>query len=959
MRHSRRFVFCIALLAPAGACWAGVASITEKWPAGELKACFFEGAAEVRAQVAGLAADWTRGTSIGVDFGPAPGYRDCEPRDRSQIRIAFQEGRGFWSYLGTQSRSVPAGEPTLNLDGLSRSIPQAMRHQVLHQFGHAFGLMHQEETPAWKCASEVNPQGAARQVGSTQEAIDRKAKYAIRDDPRFLVTEDDVASVMRLLHSPEDFQRGVHSPCYAPPAQEASRGDRQVLARLYPPRPADVSAESRHQSISIVLDGAMSQENYQYLVMDLRRKGMVGLKQHIDAKGETIGEILAKEGLLPSAAVTKDFERFLCGENRHICSRSTGSAVWTNRAAATYTPEPNTECGSPHLGKSVICLPNVRVESQRVFVESRYEPKTMTLSDLVVGRTKGCDEWNDECKRIVSLSNPKLPAKYLATRFFDAGPIDLTVPARTFRIPLEFNSKEERDKIGRLVEDFKRGRARALRVSSDEIAIRLVEPVGNPRAQQADTLLREPEQGYAQQLLSMQYPFTSVANAPDFLRIHPVDVALWDNRIDTEHCEFKRDPQSIVQKLHPTRPPLDPPPEAAGDCAVMRPPGRPPVARWDHGTHVAGIIFAQVNGKGIAGVNPKVRLWSWEVVDGDQFNTADDPFIELLGKHGMAPVVVNISQTFPRATGSTPLRLMILGEEPPPNQPPRYRGMSQTRVVVAAAGVGAGPSGGPEGLRIDEAQQCDFYPACWSNGTRRPNSIISVVGLDAKGGGVLRGKAGDAPDAQEHYLSNYGQAFDVAAVGEVTSTLHGNWIGTMKGSSFAAPYVTGLASLLIGKARAAGLEAKISRVKERILATADRHTPELRASSRFGRIHFARALDFEQDVITFKPSVAGCTTNCTTRGRVTRFASTSILFKYSPDGGASTEKAVTLQHIRRLIADEAGTMTIIHDDGGKLSILENASPVYPDTTITFNGNPIQLRSIADFVACSFAECDNR
>jgi hypothetical protein len=66
-----------------------------------------------------------------------------------------------------------------------------------------------------------------------------------------------------------------------------------------------------------------------------------------------------------------------------------------------------------------------------------------------------------------------------------------------------------------------------------------------------------------------------------------------------------------------------------------------------------------------------------------------------------------------------------------------------------------------------------------------------------------------------------------------------------------------------------------------------------------------------------------------------------------------------VQQIRRLVGDDSGVMSIVYDDAGKLAIAENAAPVNPDTTITFNGNPVYLRSIADFVACSFSECDNR
>jgi subtilisin family serine protease len=267
-----------------------------------------------------------------------------------------------------------------------------------------------------------------------------------------------------------------------------------------------------------------------------------------------------------------------------------------------------------------------------------------------------------------------------------------------------------------------------------------------------------------------------------------------------------------------------------------------------------------------------------------------------------------------------------------------------------------GPEG-PSGVRIDDVQLCRFVPACWS-GLRRPNSIVSVVGLNADGATLLSGRVAGAGD-EERVLSNYGQAFDVSAVGETVSTLHGDWVGLEKGSSFAVPYVTGLASLLIGKVQGAGLEPRMARIKERILATADRGTGVLRMTSRFGRIHFARALDFEQDVVNLRQDAA-CAADCTLRGVINRLTAGSVTFKYPSRAGGIADLTVDFSRIRRLTADGEGTLSVVYDDGqGWLEVVDQAVSANPDAAISISGRTIPLKSIADFTACSFSECDRR
>jgi hypothetical protein len=67
-----------------------------------------------------------------------------EVNSNAQVRIARTEGDGYWSYLGTDILSIPAGEPTMNLDSFTMQVSESEFHRVVrHETGHTLGCPHE------------------------------------------------------------------------------------------------------------------------------------------------------------------------------------------------------------------------------------------------------------------------------------------------------------------------------------------------------------------------------------------------------------------------------------------------------------------------------------------------------------------------------------------------------------------------------------------------------------------------------------------------------------------------------------------------------------------------------------------------------------------------------------------------------------------------------------------------
>lgn len=113
-----------------------------KWKSGDIiTVSFLDGVPSIQEKVKQVAKTW-------VKPGMANLRLDFRYDNNTDIRISFRH-RGSWSTVGTECRFVDKPDATMNYGWLDEnSTDEELRRVVLHEFGHALGLIHEHQNPA-------------------------------------------------------------------------------------------------------------------------------------------------------------------------------------------------------------------------------------------------------------------------------------------------------------------------------------------------------------------------------------------------------------------------------------------------------------------------------------------------------------------------------------------------------------------------------------------------------------------------------------------------------------------------------------------------------------------------------------------------------------------------------------------------------------------------------------------
>ncbi len=112
-----------------------------KWPkAGTINIAFLDGDPSVQEKIKKVVQAWTAPDTANLKLV------FVNDANKADVRISFKYA-GSWSTIGTSSQAVKP-RPSMNYGWLNPNTPaDELKRVVLHEFGHALGLIHEHQSP--------------------------------------------------------------------------------------------------------------------------------------------------------------------------------------------------------------------------------------------------------------------------------------------------------------------------------------------------------------------------------------------------------------------------------------------------------------------------------------------------------------------------------------------------------------------------------------------------------------------------------------------------------------------------------------------------------------------------------------------------------------------------------------------------------------------------------------------
>ena len=194
------------------------------WDLGKvIKVKFLSGSKELQNKIIPIAKEWEKYANVKFNFVPS---------GDADIRVLIGgSGSGHWSYIGTYVNSIDKGEQTLNLDSVDLTYSDAgLKTVVLHEFGHAIGLLHEHSSPisGIKWNKEKMYEEYAK-IGWTKEDVDFQVFTSYKNS----YTNGTKYDSKSIMHYPVNTGETLDGYTVDWNLQ-LSKGDIELISALYP-----------------------------------------------------------------------------------------------------------------------------------------------------------------------------------------------------------------------------------------------------------------------------------------------------------------------------------------------------------------------------------------------------------------------------------------------------------------------------------------------------------------------------------------------------------------------------------------------------------------------------------------------------------------------------------------------------------------------------------------------------
>lgn len=200
-----------------------------RWEIGQtIKIKFLNGETALQERVKECAKEWTLYANLKFEYVSANEYAD--------IRIGFRwkNDGSSWSVLGRNSTSYSANyqnEPSMNFGWTTLGSETTTKREVLHEFGHALGLVHEQSNPdsniAWNLPKVYKYYSDL--MGWSKEDVDQFVLFKYNEN-QTNYSKYDPLSIMHYYVDPALTLNGVG----VPEAKELSEIDKQFISIWYP-----------------------------------------------------------------------------------------------------------------------------------------------------------------------------------------------------------------------------------------------------------------------------------------------------------------------------------------------------------------------------------------------------------------------------------------------------------------------------------------------------------------------------------------------------------------------------------------------------------------------------------------------------------------------------------------------------------------------------------------------------